>query len=141
MKKSRSLYHSICFHFGRATAICLGISLIVGESIRSWGQGRDVLAIVDDFFVGVALIASALLLSRESTLRYCTLCAAFAATTGLLYGSFTSKLLNSNQLMASNIDSSVLTCLIGIAFVAALTGLCTSFCCAYAWSTRQKESS
>ena len=110
---------------------------MVGESIRSWGQNRHFLAIIDDFFVGTALVLAAVLLYRQTVLRYCAMCSAFAATAGLLYGSFTSKLLAPRNNFSSNIDNSILTWLIGLALFVSVVGLGLSLFQTWAWAKKQ----
>jgi len=57
--------------FWRVWAILLGLSLMVGETIRSWGQGRNPLFVLDDFFVGLPLVVTAILMARPSIPRLC----------------------------------------------------------------------
>lgn len=123
----------------RITALMLGLSLMVGESIRSWGQNRHFLAIIDDFLTGIALVLVAVLLYRQTVLRYCALCSAFAATSGMLYGSFTSKLLAPRNDFSSNIDTGILTWLIGLALFVSVVGLCLSLFQTWTWAKKQPQ--
>lgn len=112
--------------FWRVWAALLGGSLMVGELVRSWGQGRNLLFVVDDFLIGVPLVATAVLMGRPSPSRHCAFAASFAATAGMLYGSFFGKLVDPSRPVDSNIATGLLTALIGLAFVSSLAGLVAS---------------
>ncbi|NJN50906.1 MAG: hypothetical protein HC809_03100, partial [Gammaproteobacteria bacterium] len=73
-------------------AALLGTSLMVGETIRSWGQGRNLLFVLDDFVIGLPLVITAMLMANPTPARQCAFSAAFAASAGMLYGSFFGKL-------------------------------------------------
>ncbi len=109
--------------FWRVWAVLLGSSLMIGETIRSWGQGRNPLFILDDFLIGVPLIITAMLMARPSTPRRCAFSASFAASAGMLYGSFFNKLVDLSNPASSSIDVRLLTALIGLAFVSSVIGL------------------
>lgn len=109
--------------FWRIWAAVLGSSLMVGEVVRSWGQGRNLLFVVDDFLIGIPLVATAVLMGRPSVPRCCAFSAAFAATAGALYGSFFGKLVDLSRPAQSNIEIGLLTGLIGAAFVSSLVGV------------------
>jgi len=114
--------------FWRIWAILLGASLMIGEGIRSWGQDRHLLFVLDDFFIGVPLVLTAILLSKPTVGRRCAFSAAWAATAGMLYGSFFGKLIDDTNAAAAttNIEIGFLTALIGAAFVSSLIGLAGS---------------
>jgi hypothetical protein len=112
--------------FWRVWAALLGSSLMIGETIRSWGQGRNLLFIVDDFLVGIPLLATAILMANPSPARWCAFSASYAATAGMLYGSFFGKLVDLSNPASSNIEIRLLTGLIGLAFASSLIGLIAS---------------
>jgi hypothetical protein len=56
--------------------------------IRSWGQDRILLFVVDDFLIGIPLIVTAILMRTPTPARWCAFAASFAVTAGMLYGSF-----------------------------------------------------
>lgn len=112
--------------FWRTWAIVLGSSLIIGETIRSWGQGRNPVFVLDDFLIGVPLIVTAILMARPSPPRWCAFSASFAASAGMLYGSFFNKLFDLSNPASSNINIRLLTALIGLAFVSSILGLFAS---------------
>ena len=112
--------------FWRIWAILLGLSLMIGETVRSWGQGRNLLFVVDDFLIGIPLIVTAILMAKPTVTRRCAFSASFAASAGMLYGSFFSKLVDLSHPASSNIEIRLLTTLIGLAFVSSLLGLIAS---------------
>lgn len=112
--------------FWRIWAALLGSSLMIGEMIRSWGQGRHPLFVLDDFFIGIPLLVTAVLMARPTLARACAFSAAFAASAGMLYGSFFGKLIDLSNPAESNIEIRLLTGLIGLAFAASLVGLVAS---------------
>ena len=112
--------------FWRIWAALLGSSLMIGETIRSWGQGRNLLFVLDDFCVGVPLVVTAILMATPTPARWCAFCASYAATAGMLYGSFFDKLVDLSNPASSNIEIHFLTGLIGLAFVSSLVGLIAS---------------
>lgn len=109
--------------FWRVWAILLGLSLMIGETIRSWGQGRNPLFVLDDFFVGLPLVVTAILMARPSIPRLCAFSSSFAASAGMLYGSFFSKLADLSKPASSNIEIRLLTALIGLAFISSVIGI------------------
>jgi hypothetical protein len=100
--------------------------LMIGETIRSWGQDRNLLFVVDDFLIGIPLVVTAILMRHPSPARWCAFAASFAATAGMLYGSFFGKLVDLSRDASSNIGIGLLTGLIGLAFVSACIGLVAS---------------
>ncbi len=112
--------------FWRVWAILLGSSLMIGETIRSWGQGRNLLFVLDDFLIGIPLIITAILKAKPSIPRRCAFSASFAASAGMLYGSFFDKLVNPSNPVSSNLNIQFLTFLIGLAFVSSILGLIAS---------------
>ncbi len=66
--------------FWRIWAALLGSSLMIGETIRSWGQGRNLLFVLDDFCIGVPLVVVAVLMANPTPARWC----AFSALIGLV---------------------------------------------------------
>lgn len=112
--------------FWRIWAALLGSSLMIGETVRSWGQGRNLLFVLDDFVIGVPLLVTAILMANPTPARWCAFSASFAATAGMLYGSFFGKLVDLSKSASSNIEIHLLTALIGLAFVSSLVGLFAS---------------
>lgn len=114
--------------FWRWMAGLLGASLMIGETIRSWGMGRPFLFVADDFFIGIPLVVTALLMAQDTPARRAAFAGAWGATAGMLYPSFFGKLIAPTESAAAetNIPFDFLTAIIGIAFVTALAGLVAS---------------
>jgi hypothetical protein len=117
----------------RLLAAVLGSSLMVGETIRSWGQGRNLLFVLDDFVIGKPLVVTAVLIGRPSVIRHCAFSASFAASSGMLYGSFFGKLISTGESASSNIEMGTLTVLTGLAFASSILGLFGSLRAAKHW--------
>lgn len=110
--------------FLRWWAILLGTSLMIGEAIRSWGQDRHWLFVIDDFVIGIPLVVTGLLVATPTVSRRAAFSAAWAAVAGMTYGSFFGKLLDwSDAADSTNIDIGLLTALIGAVFISSLVGL------------------
>lgn len=108
----------------RVLALLLGSLLAVGETIRSWGQGRPLAFVVDDYLIGGGVILAALCFRAESLRRRAAFAAAWAANAGMLYGSFFGKLFaEPSAEFRSNIPDGLLTGLIGLAFATSLFGM------------------
>lgn len=108
----------------RIVAAILGASLIAGETIRSFGQDRPIVFVVDDYLIGGFLIGAALLFTADTLRKRAAFAAAWAATAGMLYGSFFAKLFpDPNSSMHSNIPDATLTILVGTAFATSLIGM------------------
>ena len=101
----------------------LALSLMIGELIRSWGVGRPILFVLDDFFMGGLLLLGAILMARPSRLRWGVFVAGWASCAGMLYGSFFGKVFDPAGSNSGNFDLGLLTALIGIAFAVSLAGL------------------
>ena len=108
----------------RVLAIALGTLLVAGETLRSWGQGRPLASVLDDYLLGGALIATALLFRAGDLRRRAAFAAAWGAASGGLYGSFFSKLFApAGASFSSNIPDGWLTGLIGAAYATSLFGV------------------
>ncbi len=110
----------------RFLAYSLSLSLMIGETIRSWGVGRPIMFVLDDFFMGGLLLFGAVLMRSPNRLRWGVFVAGWAACAGMLYGSFFGKVFDPAGANSGNFDLGLLTGLIGLAFVTALVGLAGS---------------
>jgi hypothetical protein len=111
----------------RILAALLGASLMIGETIRSWGMGRPLVFVLDDFCIGIPLVVTALLMAKDTKPRRVAFAGAWGAAAGMLYGSFFGKLVEQDAVAAAtNIPFHTLTALIGVAFVVSLAGLVAS---------------
>jgi hypothetical protein len=108
----------------RVIAVILGLSLMIGESIRSYGQDRPIVFVIDDFLIGTFLIASSLAFAGDTLRRRAAFAAAWAATAGMLYGSFFGKLFPEHGAdFHTNIRGDILTIRIGVAFATSIIGM------------------
>lgn len=114
--------------FWRFMAGLLGASLMIGETIRSWGMGRPLVFVLDDFAIGIPLVVTALLMAKDTVARRAAFAGAWGATAGMLYPSFFGKVIEPTPEAAAttNIPLDFLTVLIGIAFAVSLAGLVAS---------------
>ncbi len=96
---------------------------MIGEAIRSWGVGRPIMFVLDDFFMGGLLFVGALLIAKPNRLRWGVFIAGWASCAGMLYGSFFGKVFDPASANSGNLDLGLLTWLIGLAFVVSLVGL------------------
>lgn len=110
----------------RIWAVLLALSLMIGELWRSWGAGREFVFVVDDQIMGAMLIVSAYLLKEQTVRRRAFFSAAWAFNVGMLYGSFFNKIISPENTNAGNWDFGILTALIGVAFLSAITGMIAS---------------
>ena len=101
----------------------LALSLMVGELIRSWGAGRPVMFVLDDFFMGGLLLAGALLMANPNRFRWGVFIAGWASCAGMMYGSFFGKVFDPASANSGNLDLGFLTTIIGIGFAVSLVGL------------------
>lgn len=101
----------------------LALSLMIGEAIRSWGAGRPIMFVLDDFFMGGLLLAGAILMAKPTRTRWAVFVAGWGACAGMLYGSFFGKVFDPASSNPGNFDLGLLTALIGVAFVVSLVGL------------------
>jgi hypothetical protein len=110
----------------RVLAVVLAASLMVGELWRSWGTDRQLVFVVDDMIIGVLLLAGACAMARDTLRRRALFCAAWAFSAGLLYSSFFGKLVAPAEVDSGNWNMSVLTVLVGLAFVTSVIGVVAS---------------
>ncbi len=107
----------------RAIAILLALSLMIGETWRSWGAGRPIMFVLDDMLMGGFLIAAAIAVKTENLRNRLAFAAAWGIVAGMLYTSFFGKVFAPETAQAGNWDLGVLTVLLGIAFAISLAGL------------------
>jgi len=110
----------------RIIAVIQALSLIIGETYRSWGAGRHWLFVVDDYWISALLLAGAFLVKPESVKTRALFAAGWGANAGMLYGSFFGKLVEPASSNPGNFGIGVLTALIGLAFVTSVLGMIAS---------------
>ena len=108
----------------RVIAVILALSLMIGESIRSYGQSRPLVFVIDDFLIGGFLIGAAWAFAGDTLRRRAAFAAAWATTAGMLYGSFFGKVFpDVGADFHTNIRADILTILIGVAFATSVIGM------------------
>lgn len=114
--------------YWRCLAIFLGLLLMGGELFRSWGMGRPLVFVLDDFFIGIPLVVTALLMAKDTIARRAAFAGAWGATAGMLYPSFFGKLIapTPEGVATTNIPFDLLTVIIGVIFALSLAGLAAS---------------
>jgi len=113
--------------FWRIMAALLGSTLMIGELIRSWGQGRPLVFVLDDFCIGIPLVVTALLMAKDTKPRRAAFAGAWGATAGMLYPSFFGKLIEQDAVAAAtNIPFHTLTVILGVLFALSIGGLIAS---------------
>ena len=112
--------------FLRIIAAIQAISLIAGETFRSWGAGRHWLFVVDDYWISILLLLGAWLVKAPDVRTRALFAAGWGAHAGMLYGSFFGKLVDPSSSNAGNFGIGLLTALIGLAFVTSVLGMIAS---------------
>jgi vacuolar-type H+-ATPase subunit I/STV1 len=107
----------------RIIAVIHGLSLIGGETWRSWGAGRPLVFVVDDYLIGGFVIFGAWLMRVDSLRNRAVFAAAWGANAGMLYGSFFGKLVEPETTNAGNWSIGVLTWLVGLAFAVSVVAM------------------
>ena len=77
----------------RHFTMALAVLIMVGEVYRSIGDGRHVMFVLDDVFLGLAMFFSALFFTKDTLPKRAFFAASWGAAAGGVYGSFFSKLL------------------------------------------------
>ncbi len=69
-------------------SIALAILNIVGELYRSWGDGRNIVWVLDDVLSGLFLIFAALMFTSDTPKRRALFASAWGVGLGMVYMSF-----------------------------------------------------
>ena len=114
--------------YWRCLAGFLGLLLMAGELYRSWGMGRPLVFVLDDFAIGIPLVVTAFLMAKDTFARRAAFAGAWGATAGMLYPSFFGKLVEPTPqaVATTNIPFDQLTVIIGVIFALSLAGLVAS---------------
>ena len=110
----------------RIIAVIQALSLILGETYRSWGAGRHWLFVVDDYWISGLLLAGAVLVKSDTMKTRALFAAGWGANAGMLYGSFFGKLIEPSSSNPGNFGMELLTFLLGLAFATSVLGMITS---------------
>ena len=95
----------------------LGPVNMLGEFYRSVGDGRHIIFVLDDMFLGLALFFSALWFTKDTAPKRAFFAASWGAAVGGIYGSFFSKLLAEEPINSGNLNPNFLTGVLGVLFV------------------------
>lgn len=110
----------------RIIAVIQALSLIIGETYRSWGAGRHWLFVVDDYWISGLLLLGALAMKTDSLRNRALFAAGWGANAGMLYGSFFGKMIEPSSSNPGNFGIGLLTWLIGLAWAVAVVGVVAS---------------
>ncbi len=110
----------------RIIAVIQALSLILGETYRSWGAGRHWLFVVDDYWISGLLLAGAVLVKSDTVKTRALFAAGWGANAGMLYGSFFGKLIEPSSSNPGNFGMGLLTFLLGLAFATSVLGMIAS---------------
>lgn len=109
--------------FLRIIAAIQALSLIIGETWRSWGAGRHIAFVVDDYWIGGLLLLGAWMMRTDSVRNRALFAAGWGANAGMIYGSFFGKLIEPSSSNPGNFDMGLLTALLGLAFFTSVAGM------------------
>lgn len=118
----------------RYFTMVLAIAIMIGEIYRSIGDGRHIMFVLDDVFLGLALLISALYFTKDTRVRRAFFAASWGAACGGVYGSFFSKLLADNPINSGNLNPTFLTAFLGVFFVVSILGVFAAICLPYSHS-------
>ena len=109
--------------FLRIIATIQALSLILGETYRSWGAGRHIAFVVDDYWIGGLLLLGAWMMRTDSLRNRALFAAGWGANAGMIYGSFFGKLIDPSSSNPGNFGMGLLTALLGLAFFTSVAGM------------------
>jgi len=103
----------------------MGLALLnmFGEFYRSIGDGRHIMFVLDDTFLGLALFFSALWFTKDTAPKRAFFAASWGAAASGVYGSFFSKLLSEEPINSGNLNPTFLTAFLGVFFVISILGV------------------
>ena len=104
-------------------AILLALGLIIGETIRRYGEWGFWARWIDDYIMGLLLIIPAILVFKNKNFGEKLLIAGWSLTVGMPNGSFFSKISPNAKEFQTNIEANSLIFLIGLAFITSIIGL------------------
>ena len=103
--------------------IALATINILGEIFRSWGDGRNIVWILDDVLAGLFLIVASLMFTKDTLSRRASFAAAWGVSLGMIYMSFFSSLLSASEFNSGNLDWRFLLAVKGFIFLLCLFGV------------------
>jgi len=119
MIKNKDLHYKLNSYL----AIILALGLIIGETIRRFGEWGYWARWMDDYLMGLFLIIPGVMILKKIDFGKKILIAGWGINVGMLYGSFFSKVAPNSVEFQSNIQSDFLILLIGLGLLTSITGL------------------
>ena len=107
----------------RLLALFLGAALIFVEVWRSLGTDRPMTDWMDEQLVGIMLIASGLMMGKDTTRRRAFFATSWGLAAGVLYQNLFGKIADPTGIMAGNFTPGQIFIFVTIAFVASVVGL------------------
>jgi len=107
----------------RYITIFLALINVIGELFRSWGDGRNIVWVLDDVLASGFLITAALLFTRDTKARRAGFAAAWGVSLGMIYMSFFSSLLGGASFNAGNLDWQFLLAVKAFIFLLCIFGV------------------
>lgn len=104
-------------------SIVLALIIMVGEIWRSWGDGRNIIWVLDDVLAGFYMIVAAIMFKRDAPTLRALFASSWGVAVGMLYMSFFSSLLAPEALNAGNFNKDFLITAKGICFALSFIGL------------------
>lgn len=103
--------------------MALAVLIMVGEVYRSIGDGRHIMFVLDDVFLGLAMFFSALWFTKDTLPKRAFFAASWGAAAGGVYGSFFSKFLAEDAINSGNLNPTFLTAFLGVFFLISILGV------------------
>lgn len=107
----------------RYFSMALAVLIMVGEVYRSVGDGRHIMFVLDDVFLGLAMFFSALWFTKDTLPKRAFFAASWGAAAGGVYGSFFGKLLSDGPINSGNLNATFLTAFLGVFFAISILGV------------------
>lgn len=104
----------------RTLAVMLAIAVMLGEIYRSWGDGRNIVWILDDILGGFYMMAAAIFYTQDNASGRAFFASAWGIAVGMLYMSFFSSLLIGAEFNSGNVNWKLLTIVKGLLFTGAI---------------------
>jgi len=118
--------------------IVLAVIVMVGEVVRSWGDGRNIIWVLDDILAGLYMLAATLYFTSDTPARRAFFASAFGIAVGMLYMSFFSSFLDPAATNSGNFNLDFLVAVKGILFAASILGLVASILLPYSKDTHHE---
>lgn len=123
MRVATSLSGVVRVRTFRYITIFLASVNIIGELYRSWGDGRNIVWVLDDVLAGIFLIVAAMLFTRDTKARRAGFAAAWGVGLGMIYGSFFSSLFDGADFNSGNLDWQFLLAVKAFIFLLCIFGV------------------